>query len=72
MQAKMRGKVAQSFAHNNRANVYSRRSSADAQAHSHCAENAVAFFKVTGRIQMARTRKIDVDDFLNRGRPRSP
>jgi hypothetical protein len=31
---------------------------ADAQAHPHDAENAVAFFQVTGRIEMARARNI--------------
>src|SRR5947199_9428267 len=43
---------------------------ADAQAHSHQLKNAVPIFEVTGRIQMARTWKIDVDDFLNRSRSR--
>jgi hypothetical protein len=31
----------------------------------HYAEDAVAFLKVAGRIEVARPREIDIDDFLS-------
>ena len=40
---------------------------ADPQAHAHHLEDAVACFQVTGRIEMARPGKIDIDDFLDHG-----
>jgi len=43
---------------------------ADAQAHPHDTEDTVAFFEIAGRIEVARTRQIDIDDFLDgRGTP---
>src|SRR5438876_6513665 len=39
-----------------------------AQGHAHHPENTVAFYQVTGRIEIARAREIDIDDFLNRRR----
>ena len=40
---------------------------ADPEAHAHDAKDAVAFFQVTGRVEMTRPRKIDIDDFLDCG-----
>ena len=40
---------------------------ADSQAHAHDAKDAVACFQITGRIEMTRPGKIDIDDFLDRG-----
>jgi hypothetical protein len=37
---------------------------ADAQTHAHDLENAITLFQVTGRIEIARAWKIDIDDFL--------
>ncbi|PYJ54175.1 MAG: hypothetical protein DME82_12300, partial [Verrucomicrobia bacterium] len=34
---------------------------------AHDAKDAVAFFQITGRIEMPRPGKIDIDDFLDRG-----
>jgi len=43
---------------------------ADAQAHPHDTGDTVAFFEIAGRIEVARTRQIDIDDFLDgRGAP---
>jgi hypothetical protein len=44
-----------------------RRGFADPQAHAHDAKDPVAFFQITGRLEMARPGKIDIDDFLDRG-----
>src|SRR5439155_27090605 len=53
-----------------RSSSSSRTCFADAQALAHDAENTVAFFQVTGRIEIARSGKIDIDDFLDgRGTP---
>ena len=41
---------------------------AHSQAHAHDAKDAVACFQITGRIEMARPGKIDIDDFLDRRR----
>ncbi|PYL09813.1 MAG: hypothetical protein DME33_02960 [Verrucomicrobia bacterium] len=38
---------------------------AHAQAHARDEEDAVAFFQVTWRIEVARPGKIDIDDFLD-------
>jgi len=38
---------------------------ADAQAHPHDTEDTVAFFEIAGRIEVARSGKIDIDDFLD-------
>jgi len=40
---------------------------ADAQAHAHDTKDPVAFLEVAGRIQVARSGKIDIDDFLDSG-----
>lgn len=37
---------------------------AHAQAHAHDAEDAIAFLQIAARIEIARAREIDIDDFL--------
>jgi len=37
---------------------------ANSQAHTHDAKDPVAFFQITGRIEIARARKIDIVDSL--------